>query len=118
MAYTVPTFNLTANWNALGAGHPPRMSSVCNLAYGKRTGAWGIDPSLGSIACHYMQLLLPARTDINYAGSASGHADFVEVPTGSGCWYLTQDVNDVGRGFPNEFRVAVIFRQQWPSPIP
>jgi hypothetical protein len=57
-------------------------------------------------------LYLPKGTDIRYAFGVApllAVADTVEVPAGSQRYYRTSDVEDVGKGFPNEFRVAVIF---------
>jgi len=74
-------------------------------------------------------LLLPAGTDIRdpYCG---GVGDLVEVPEGTGRWYVVILVDDVGKGFDNEYRLAAITKVSssvyvndfgfmiWPSPIP
>lgn len=78
-----------------------------------------------------MYLLLPALTDIRDAACASGYTDIVEVPDGSGRWYSVEYVDDVAKGFTNEYRVAVLSKAfddgyvsnhfpglKWPSPIP
>ena len=72
-----------------------------------------------------MWLLLPAGTDIrdstNYSFTVD-KTDMVEVPAASGRIYVVEWVDDVGKGFPNEFRVAAIAKASgwglWPSPIP
>jgi len=101
----------------------------CNLAYGRRSS---LNDELsgtqngGSMA---MSLLLDAGTDVRDL-SCSAVQDVVEVPAGSGRWYQVYNVDDIGRGFPNEHRCAVIFKiseamfgssysgLSWPTPIP
>jgi hypothetical protein len=57
------------------------------------------------------------RTWINWATN-----DRVEVPKLSGRFYTVEMVDDVAKGFPNEFRCAVLrqnpARGQWPAPMP
>jgi hypothetical protein len=69
-----------------------------------------------------MQLLLPPLTDIRDNLCLTG-SDAVEVPLGSGRWYLVVFVDDFGKGFANEHRGAMIVKPPsgaplWPSPIP
>jgi len=76
-----------------------------------------------------MQLLLPALTDVR-SGVVAAVPDFVEVPAGSGRWYQVYAVDDIGKGFANEHRIAVILAVSalvnptayagivWPVPIP
>lgn len=46
-------------------------------------------------------------------------ADRVEVPAGSGRLYSVEIVDDVAKGFPNEYRIAFLSKvPPWPSPIP
>jgi len=63
-------------------------------------------------------LRLPAGTDIRCKWQAgTGLPDQVEVPQGSGVFYLVSDVADVAKGFPNEYRSALI--SVWrPTPVP
>lgn len=75
------------------------------------------------------QLLLPAGTDVR-DGSTGGEADIIEVPAGSGRWYSVMSVDDMGKGFPNEHRFALLHKiyerlnpilflgANWPTPIP
>ncbi len=53
----------------------------------------------------------------------AGFPDVVELPAGSAKYYDIVDVDDVAKGFPNEFRVAaVVVTSQvagpWPVPYP
>lgn len=121
MAYTLPTFNLTCNIYTTTGTWPatPRLSSLCNLALGRRVESHGfVSGSLN------MALLLPAGTDIR-AGPVPNPPgnDTVEVPAGSGRTYAVLAVDDIGKGFPNEHRVAIltavsIATHFWPTPIP
>lgn len=128
MAFTPPTYNLTVNiWHyATWFGNFPTtipvadLTSLANLAVGRRTTAHDID---------YMWLLLPPLTDIRdelHESNNSSHGDIVEVPAGSGRYYGVIATDDAGKGFSNEHRVAAIgyvspFRAvlpAWPVPYP
>ena len=118
--FKVPTFILAVRgWrSASPLDGPPDFECLGNLAWGRRvTAATGI-PEDESADTLLAALLLPALTDVRDGYSAGG-ADIVEVPAGSKRWYLVKQVDDVGKGFANEFRVAVIAKQApWPAPIP
>jgi hypothetical protein len=131
MAFSVPTFGLTCNlyrgpWTARVLASSP----VCNLAYGRRiTTPLDIAPVAGDDISNLMQLLLPALTDVRDVSNAVT-PDVVEVPAGSGRWYGVVTVDDVGKGFPNEYRLAALIKIYealdplaypglfWPVPIP
>jgi hypothetical protein len=121
MSFTLPTFNLMCNvWSS--PNYPPaapRLVVACNLAYSKRVHQ---DLAFGGFVP--MQLLLPARTDVRSDVQVGiSIADAVEVPAGSGRYYIIINVDDIGRGFANEHRCAVI-RQSvvvngpWAIPMP
>lgn len=132
MGYRLPTFNLMCRiwrqttWNAAyppGPIPPPDVTSACNLTYGEKTSLAGI--------ANTMYLLLPKGTDVRDGFKEQigvGGNDVVEVPSGSGEYYLVSDVGDVGKGFPNEYRCASIFTilngiggvqlPAWPVPYP
>lgn len=131
MSFTVPTFNLTCEvWNGPWATKTLRLHLLpCNLAMGRRIQqqlSAGFDSPFGWAA---PSLLVPALSDIRdeYCG---GDSDLVEVPTGSGRWYDVSMVDDVGKGFPNEYRLAALRKvsgsvypgnfgtMRWPIPIP
>lgn len=65
-----------------------------------------------------MFLLLPKGTDIR--STVCGVApDVVEVPAGTGRYYSVEMVDDVARGFANEYRFAMVLQlKNWPAPIP
>lgn len=106
---------------------------ACNLAWGKRIQAAFAYGASDTSALHQcpMTLLLPALTEIwDGAGLTGDDADIVEVPSGTGRWYCVFYVDDIGKGFPNEHRAAIIFKLyeainppslpglSWPNPIP
>jgi hypothetical protein len=68
-----------------------------------------------------MTLLLPPGSDIRDGLTSTGY-DAVEVPSGSGRYYTVIFVDDVGKGFPNEYRMAFLVKSDvngdWPTPIP
>lgn len=134
MGFQLPTFNLTANrwFNGALVTNPPSSSFPCNLSRGERTAVPYLDPGTGAFPGALMMLLFPKHTDVLgiYAGSFE---DLLEVPAGSGRYYVVYDVDDAGKGFPNEHRWAWIFKYtstfgafwgnpwgatDWPVPYP
>lgn len=133
MAFTVPEFPLSCNvwrnshtWQTV----PPDVVSDCNLAYGRRVSSSSTDALAANEAGVLMMLLLPPLTDIRDL-KCSAVEDLVEVPAGSGRIYRVCDVDDIGKGFPNEHRCALIIGvstlrepgfvtvvYSWPAPIP
>lgn len=109
MPFGPPTFNLPVSlWrkptSVLAA---PTRSFMANLALGRRNALI----SQGGTSVLYpimeMQLLCPAGTDI--AGRIDGvYWDVVEVPAGTSRYYVVFWVDDVGRGFPNQYRFAAL----------
>jgi hypothetical protein len=121
MSFSVPKFNLTVNvWN--GADEPPGAPTFVvkgNLAYGRRTSPSGtLDQAEQGLT---MQLLLPAGTDAQWAIQGVGPS-VMEVPAGSGRFYVCAGVDDVGKGWSNEHRVALLIATSdygyWPIPMP
>jgi hypothetical protein len=120
MSYSLPTFNLTANiWrNGNPTSNPPDVVSPCNLALGRRQVVSVQQVLSQPNANGEMYLLLPAGTDIRDLNS-TGANDTVEVGAGSGRFYVVAWVDDAGAGFPNEHRVALLWREAaWPVPFP
>lgn len=105
MSYNIPTFNLTCNvWHA--GTQPPAAPSAtfnCNLQFALKAK---VDiANLPTTPASLMYLLLPKSTDIRGKwGAANG--DVVECPAGTHRFYSVQLVDDVGKGFSNEYRVA------------
>jgi hypothetical protein len=132
MSFSLPTFNLVC---AIYSYAVPlglhRLVSECNLAFGRRVQqSWLSGGDFSSAdGVNTQVLLLPAGTDIR-SGLLVGEADIVEVPSGSSRWYQVLTVDDLGKGFDNEHRGAVIVQVsaltdpvryaglEWPVPMP
>lgn len=132
MAYTLPEFNLTCNiYTGPWLTKVLRISPDCNLAMSKRVQEGAVEIGVGfGFSNPTMSLLLPPLTDVRDASGASEQYDIIECPAGSSRWYGVLGVDDIGKGFANEHRVAFIsklFQAQdptpfagaiWPTPIP
>lgn len=126
--WRLPDFNLSCNiwWDKQATDTPgglggPDVVSICNLQFGKKIGGM---INLG------MWILLPALTDVrgNW-GWLPAMTDVIELPAGSGRYYVVVDVDDVSKGFPTEYRVASVWASYyafpdpadgwaWPRPVP
>jgi hypothetical protein len=108
MSFSVPAFPLLCDiYTGPWLTRVLRVSAVpCNLGLGKRTLFYADDfYAAGSLVS--TQLLLPAGTDVR-SGLIAPANDMVEVPQGSNRWYQVQGVEDAGKGFGNEHRVAIL----------
>jgi hypothetical protein len=136
MPFTVPNFNLPVSIfdrpASLLTAPPtvPRASTVCNLTPGRRVQPAFPDVSDSSVQIYLGTafLLLPAGTDIRDLVCVGDSCDILEVPSLSGRWYTVLTVDDVAKGFPNEYRTAMIAKLGpprffhpgyfWPVPMP
>ncbi len=127
MAFVIPEFPLTVNvFTGNNISVAARLQCPGNLAWGKRSGNTGFGistPGFNNPFPWTMDLLVPALTDIRDFGTSSGTADALEIPAGSGRFYLAFHVDDIGKGFPNEHRCAIVAKRVgplgfWPTPIP
>jgi hypothetical protein len=117
MAYKLPTFNLHGlAWrNGNATTNPADVAFHCNLRACTRPNLT-FDPFTGGAVP--MEILTPALTDLRDSFCPAG-LDTVEIVVGSGRFYFVYYVDDVAKGFPNEYRVAVLFKKgPWPQPIP
>lgn len=118
MAFVPPTFNLTANvWhNPNPVTNPPDLVVSCQLrAPGKQSGFMALTATVLILS---WEILFPALTDIRDARNGLGQ-DLVEVPAGSGRLYEGLLVDDVAKGFTNEYRILYVQKAgNWPTPIP
>jgi hypothetical protein len=113
MAYRLPTFNLNATITRAGGFS---FTFSCNLAWGQRVNTGYGERGSPGIYTVFMTLLCPALTDIRGSLSTTG-ADQVEVPSGSGRIYQAVAVDDIGKGFPNEHRAALLEQRIQPTPL-
>jgi hypothetical protein len=116
--FRLPTLNLTANvWHNSGvvppAGAPDIAGMACQLAW-DHSGDIATPPAAQK---HFMKMRVPPRSDLRDANSSTG-PDVVEIPAGTARYYAVQLVDDVGRGFPNEFRQALVTLAAHPTPLP
>ena len=121
MAFQLPNFNITVNIWTVGmnpATTPPRVSGApANLAWGKRvsTMSTGGTGSAG-VLVSTMTLLIESTCDIR-GRQATGGSDTVEIPAGSGRYYVCETADYIGYGFPNQHKGAVV-SQRFPFKTP
>jgi len=119
MSFSVPEFPVVCGiWrNGLQFTDPPSLTAPCNVALGRRTVVLGRNQAFEADAA-VVQLLFPRGTDVR-DNTQPGGRDVVEVPLGSGRIYEVEYVNDLGTGFSNEHRVALVQKLiPWPAPLP
>lgn len=120
MAFVEPTYNLLCNVFDHDTFVVPRIADQeCNLAWGRRVNvaSTGGTDVLG-LPLVTMSLLVPAGVDIR-GPQNSELADVIECPAGTGRFYSVVFVDDIGKGFDNEHRCAVLEQfGPWPTPIP
>lgn len=109
MAFTLPEFNLSCDvYTGPWLTAVLRATVMGNLAFGRRVQQ--VRVSDGAVTNTYggqCTLLLPALTDVR-DGSCGLNPDFLEIPAGSGRWYVCMLVEDIGKGFANEHRAATV----------
>lgn len=118
--YVLPQFNLQVGIWRHGSSHaaPPDVSSLGNLSPGRTMGLPNDAPPPSGSQTGTMWLRLPALTDIR-DGTAAAGADTVECPLTSGRFYNVTWVDDIGAGFANEHRFAILSKiAPWPTPFP
>ena len=139
MSFRVPAMPLAVNIWRVGnnVANPPDVVTVCNLSPGKRTMTAFASLEGGNFSqpTLLMQALLPKGTDVRPAAGTPGsdQGDILEIPAATGRFYTAVGVDDVGRGFSNEYRLAEIAPMDniwrtafgnpnacppWPMPIP
>jgi hypothetical protein len=121
MSFSVPNFNISVNVWRFGNAPPaaPDLVVSANLAFGRRGSS--LQGLYVGAAEPVMTLLLPPSSDVRGPQCAFPDA-CVEAPGGTGRYYTIIGVDDSGKSWPNEYRVAVIAWTKafgaWPSPIP
>jgi hypothetical protein len=131
MAFTVPTFNLLCDvYSGPWPTKSLRISDLpCNLAAARPAKSTAVENEGELWINGYMTLLVPALTDLRMLGQGVQN-DILEVPAGTGRWYQLNFVDDVGKGFSNEHRMALLVQIAepllpsqfpglfWPIPMP
>jgi len=142
VGFPVPTFNVPVNlWRAATviAGTlplpPPDLTFNANLAMAKGRSFANFFIEAGGTfrPIEYTQLLSPKLTDIRGHIGNAWDGDVVEVPAASGRFYFVAWVEDVAKGFANEYRLANLLQPSsliitltghpwsiflWPVPTP
>jgi hypothetical protein len=126
MAFRVPAFILPcAIWTGPKAGPGPRVVVLATMSPGQRVIVPVADPPGTFVDRCYSHFLLPKGTDVRGVTVAYSVGDALEFPQGSGRWYNVTWVEDVAKGFANEYRMAVAFQNLnvafapvWPQPTP
>lgn len=124
MAHSTPEFNLLCNYWDDDANYTvvPAVIELlpCQLRAPIHTpAAQGFGVANG---VYMWSILVPAGTNIrDYSQNWEG--GIIEVPAGSGRAYSVIHVDDVAKGFPNEYRIVFVrkfFAENlyWPSPMP
>jgi hypothetical protein len=125
MAYTIPPMPVEfsiwrfSNWaGVVPPVNPADITDNCNLTPGRRE--W--TQSGGGVSYIIVSQALDIRfsEDLAFTVLPAADPDLVEVPTGSGRYYVVYDVEQLGMGFPNWHQEAAIVKQgPWvPGPPP
>lgn len=131
MAFTIPTFNLMCNVFTVVAGVPTLRDTIpCNMASGRRVSQlFGAAEEDGELYGVVPLLLVPMGSDVRDT-SCGAEADLIEAPAGTGRWYMVTCVDDMAKGFSNEYRIVSVGKiwgfsgsgipslPPWPTPIP
>lgn len=124
MAFTAPQFNLTVNlwrWATWNNTVPPGVAPDAVVMAQLRLYKTAFIMSSGAVAFIRVALCLPMRTDVRGSlgwFTALNQPDLVEAPAGTGRYYVVLGVDDVARGFANEYRIASLRQQACPVPLP
>jgi hypothetical protein len=123
MPYVIPVFNINvAFWRSGNAvTNPPDVITIGNLSPGRIVSGEKTEQAsnvpVGGLG-QSMWLRLPKGTDVQDVKNNVG-ADICECPYTSGRFYYVAVVDDVGGGFANEHRFAVLVAfAPWPTPFP
>lgn len=124
MGFRLPTMPLFCDiyTGIAGPALPPgpvRLHIKCQLRFLRSANVEGAISQQGT---NGMMLLVMPLTDIRMKGFGT-FADVVECPSGTGRFYTVSGVDDVAKGFPNEYRAATMWSLNnrlgaWPFPYP
>jgi len=135
MAYTIPDFPLSCE--IFTATSPPDLTTlvtrgveVCQLRlFGPHPRNTSAGFGSSGLLVGEAAVLFPAATDVR--DQSQGPAgDILEIPVASGRYYYVSYVDDVAKGFPNEYRQAFVIKAftspagnflnfpLWPIPMP
>ena len=122
MPFRVPRFPLRYNlWRfPYNFVLPPDQTGVCQLRSGRWVHHGAIDNEGSPIGFYEpKKVLFPKGEDLR--SNEWGHTpDYVEIPAGSLRFYVLASVDDVAKGFSNEYRYALVITAIpiGPAPVP
>jgi len=135
MPYSIPEFPLLMDIYSMPVAYDflerifrERVTAQLRL-FGPRPRANSSFYDNGGLLVANSAVLVPAGTDLRDSG-CTGLADLVELPATSGRWYYVAYVDDVAKGFANEYRQGILVKVvaggaaplanfvNWPTPIP
>jgi hypothetical protein len=110
MGFRTPAMPLILNvWrnNGVGGAYPaPDLSIPAGLSVGRRVSMPRTTAAGSVFSAIDREIFTPLRSDIRGLWNGVGQ-DLLELPAGSKRFYQVQDVEDVGRGFLNEYRLVI-----------
>jgi hypothetical protein len=116
--YIPPTFNIDVGVWKKGVDNTPSIH-VLDCKGQLRAPSTGHLHDVAYNIGKCCSLLVPKKTAIMDRQGPGSATHFVEAPKGTGRWYEVIMVDDIGKGFPNEHRYAVLVKYGvWPDPIP
>lgn len=118
--YTPPVYNTPINiWHdGTATTDPPDVEATVNFAWDRRGHTDSIDPGAPENTIPFMTVLAPSDTDIRGYVNTGGSPDVIEVPAGSGRYYLVHYVDFIGMGFPNEHLGCDVYMNIGSAPPP
>lgn len=111
VSYTLPVFNVSCNikHNYSGSTFPPPgpydMHVACHCR-GTPPPSYVVNALWGG-GNPLTVLMFPKLFDVRMSG-AGQDPDYIEFPADSGAWWQVISVFDIGKGFANEHRAAVL----------
>lgn len=122
MPYRLPVFNLSGKvWTGpvmIPPGGAARLTVQCSIRVYKTAFAVTTENANACVVIRF-----PALTDIRPKYGlvqGMGSPDVIECPAGSGRFYEAEALEDVAKGFANEYRLVVVKQLGRPAgyPIP
>jgi hypothetical protein len=122
MSFRVPAMPLTAAVWYYGStfSDPPDFTTPANLTCGRRVVVASpllpvpIGITHNAFLGMVVELMVPKLTDLRPGNLFVNDTTLVECPAGSGRYYVTQDCDDVAKGFVNEYRLALLLQLSAP----
>lgn len=124
MAFKVPTFNIQARvWHTMVPGlypplGPPALTPMCQLRFMRTAGVLGSAVSGTPAVCIAFPKLTDIRPSTGFLLPPGSGFSVIECPLGTGRYYRCVMVDDVARGFLNEYRLAVCVQAAYTGAAP